>query len=331
MRIGGFGYALSTSAAAALLAGCAVLPQSSSKVHDGMQPSIAARGALLYLAASPNLPNGTGYVYTYPQGHLVGTLTGFAQPFGECGDSAGNIFVVAYANGSITSSTIYEYAHGGTTPIAEFSDPNAAFGCAVDPTTGNLAAVGGGSIVIFTTLTPARRDLVVHDYGYGFHFCGYDNRGNLYISATDVSHQDQADLVRVAKGSDKVEQISLDTTLYDGSQWFPSVQWDGKHVTVTSNPAAGTGGSPIQLYRLAINGTTAKVIGTTTLESFTNEYSGQTWIQGKTVIGASYLKKGYQSALFWSYPKGGEALRTIRKIGDARNPNVSGVTVSIAP
>jgi hypothetical protein len=91
---------------AALLAGCGVLPLSSSKGQDDVQPPVASHGAiarspasmsgkaLLYLAGSPSLPSGTVYVYTYPQGHLVETLTGFAQPFGECSDSAGDVFVV---------------------------------------------------------------------------------------------------------------------------------------------------------------------------------------------------------------------------------------------
>src|SRR5579863_10312478 len=103
---------------------------------------------LLYVAASPDGPNGSAYVYTYPQGRLVGTLTGFGVPRGECADSAGDVFIVAYTNQSMSSSTIYEYAHGGTKPIAALSDPDVAVGCAVDPTTGDLAASGDG-VAIF--------------------------------------------------------------------------------------------------------------------------------------------------------------------------------------
>jgi hypothetical protein len=184
-------YALSFSAAAALLAAC-----------SGSQPPIGAPGAtaqtstlathadrgkswtlpeaksigLLYVAGSQNGQNGSAYVYTYPQGRLVGTLTGFAEPFGECTDSAGNVFIVAYSNGSTSASTIYEYAHGGTKPIATLSDPDVAVGCAVDPTTGNLAASGNG-VAIFKNATgnPA-----YYSSGYHFYYCGYDERGNLY-------------------------------------------------------------------------------------------------------------------------------------------------------
>ena len=106
-----------------------------------MEPK-ASQQDLLYLASSSS--EGSVYVYTYPQGRLAGTLTGFIAPRGECSDSAGDVFIVAYSNSSYTASTIYEFAHGGTDPIATLSDPDGAVGCAVDPTTGNLAASGNG-------------------------------------------------------------------------------------------------------------------------------------------------------------------------------------------
>lgn len=327
-------WIVSIGAAAALLVGCGApgqVPQSSAiaaragRVGPARLP-VTSGQPLLYVAGFPS-SSGTVYVYTYPQGRLVGTLTGFAQPFGECSDSSGNVFVVAYANESKTSSIIYEYAHGGTKPIAEFSDPYVASGCAVDPTTRNLAAAGAGGIAIFQG---GLDKPVTRGYGYGFHFCGYDNQGNLWLSATDVNHGNEADLVLLAKGSNNVQQISLDKTLYAGSQIWPSVQWDGKHVTVTSNPMAGKRSGPILLYRLAVKGTNAKVIGTTTLRSSKNQYSGQTWIQGMTVVGAGYVQRGYQSAFIWKYPNGGAAVHTIRKIGGTGRPEVSGITVSMA-
>ena len=91
---------------------------------------MAASGQRLYVS---NNALGTVNAYTYPEGRLVGTLTGFISPFGECTDAAGDVFIVAYSDSSKKSSTIYEYAHGGTAPIATLSDPTVAFGCAIDP------------------------------------------------------------------------------------------------------------------------------------------------------------------------------------------------------
>ena len=78
------------------------------------------------------------FVFSYPGLSQVGTLKSLnysAQ--GECVDSAGDVFI-ATSNASYTG-TIFEYAHGGSTPIAELSDPGYPWGCAVDPTTGTLA------------------------------------------------------------------------------------------------------------------------------------------------------------------------------------------------
>jgi hypothetical protein len=63
---------------------------------------------------------------------------------GACADANGDVFIVE-------SLSINEYAHGGTQPIATLSDPSGyGFGCAVDPTTGNLAVVNDGSRYIST-------------------------------------------------------------------------------------------------------------------------------------------------------------------------------------
>ncbi|MGB8909422.1 MAG: hypothetical protein WCC84_11805, partial [Candidatus Cybelea sp.] len=283
----------------------------------------ASRGDLLYIAATPIFPNGVVYVYTYPQRKLVGTLTGFAEPFGECTDSAGDVFIVAFSNTSSSlSSTIYEYAHGGTSPIATLSDPNVAFSCAVDPMTGNLAAAGDGVAVY----QHAAGNPTIYNSSDAFKFCGYDNHGNLYLTARSDHYGNQAQLVRLSSGSNEFDQIQLGTKLYAGIRLWPSVQWDGKHMTVSSNP----NGNPISIYRLRISGSSATVIGTTEVSSAKNNYSGQTWIRGDTIIGTGNTKRAYESAFFWRYPTGGVARREIKQVGNVRNPEASGVTVSVA-
>src|SRR5580704_9380706 len=136
MKLAEFGgYALSICAAA-LLAGC-----------GGSQPPIGALGAmpsrpatisggsssaLLYIS-SPS--NGNVYFLTYPKGKLVGTLTGFQEPFGLCSDTAGNVFIPDSEAGDVV-----EYAHGGTSPIVTLNDVGyLPADCSVDPLTGNLA------------------------------------------------------------------------------------------------------------------------------------------------------------------------------------------------
>jgi hypothetical protein len=328
-------YALSGPVAVALLTGCggSQLPISATGVTPAT-PAIATRAErgkswmlpeaksedLLYIAAGP--VNGAVYVYTYPKGRFVGTLTGFLEPFGECSDSAGDVFVVAYANTSMNSTTIYEFAHGGTSPIAMLSDPVVAFGCAVDPTTGNLAASGDG-VAIYQRAKG--NPTMYYSSEFGFYHCGYDDKGNLYLSGTNRHYGNQAELFRLASGSSEFEQINLNEKLYAYNLW-PAVQWDGKHMTISSNPDR----RPLLIYRLHISGSSATVVGTTEVSSSKNYYQGQTWIQGRTIIGTGYAKRAYVTAFLWRYPAGGGTPRQVKKVGNLRGPEVSGVTVSVA-
>jgi hypothetical protein len=93
---------------------------------------------LLYVSSSSGF-SGIVRVYSYPHGRRVGALTSLTYAGGECVDSAGDVFIVEFSGPSSAGSTVYEYAHGGSTPIATLADPGSGFGCAVDPTTGNLA------------------------------------------------------------------------------------------------------------------------------------------------------------------------------------------------
>jgi hypothetical protein len=258
--------------------------------------------ALLYI--SDNYRN--VYVFTYPQGKPVQKLTGFIAPLGECVDPAGDVFIVASANASHSSSVIYEYAHGGTTPIAMLEDPGPAAGCAIDPTTGNLAASGDG-VAVFQH---AAGDPTVYSSSeFAFRTCGYDNQGNLYLLAWDGRTND---LVRLAYGSTSFEQLSLSEKIYDPSYGLPSVQWDGKHITVTSDPTSQSKPrGPLLAYRLSIFGANAKVVGTTDLSSVKNVYIGQTWIEGKTFVG---MNRGHRitEVSLWRYPKGGQSRRILK-------------------
>ena len=327
-------YALSACVAVVMLSGCGgsqppigapgAMPQSSAIAtqaeNDGswMLPEAKSED-LLYIAAWPGY--GAAYVYSYSKGQLVGTLTGFAEPFGECTDSAGDVFIVAYSNSSTSSSTIYEYAHGGSSPIASLNDPKTAQGCAVDPKTGDLAAAGD-AVAIFKNASGKPK--LYYSSGYGFYYCTYDNKSNLYLTTPNGGPDEEA-LVRLASGSASFEPISLTPKLYSGGNISPTVQWDGKHIAVTSTPYR----KPISVYRLRIVGSNATVISTATLSSPKNVYYGETWIHGKTIIGVGYSHHDWD-AFLWPYPKGGLPVRTIKKVGETRDPEVSAVTVSVA-
>lgn len=263
---------------------------------------------LLYVSS---LATDSVYIYTYPQGRIVGTLTGFIQPLGLCADSVGDVFVTASANKSYSSGLIYEYAHGGTTPIATLTDPGVAVGCAIDPKTGNLAASGNG-VAIYKN---AAGSPTYYSSSVAFYFCGYDDEGNLYLSAGSNEHANQANLFRLATGSDELLHINLAAPLYATSDLKPSVQWDGRHITVSSAADSSRGG-PISVYRLSFSGSDAIIVGTTTLSSAKNHYGGELLISGKRILG-TYAAGRQADVGLWQYPKGGVPIQSVGKVKGA--------------
>jgi hypothetical protein len=253
----------------------------------------AAKSNLLYVSDDASVVN----VYAYPKGTLVGTLRGFSEPQGVCSDKFGNVWVVNTDTGNIV-----EYAHAGTTPIAILSD--AGFypaSCSVDPTTGNLAVANiasvsqgnQGNVAIFTGArgTPAyyAPGNIVRDY-----FCGYDNRGNLYVDGQSGPSSGFG-LAKLARGKTTFASITLDRSIE-----FPGgVQWDGKHVAVGDQVAD-------VIYQLKIAGSTGTVIGTTALSGASDVI--QFWKQGSNVIGPDY-NSAYTG--FWKYPAGGSPTKRL--------------------
>jgi hypothetical protein len=287
----------------------------------------SAKGSdLLYVSNVGDFENGSVYVYAYPQGHLVGTLTGFFQPFGECVDTAGDIYIVDYPSESSGGSTIYEYAHGGTSPIATLNDPSAAFGCAVDPRSGNLAVSGAGVAVY----KHASGNPIMHYWSESYFFyCGYDSRGDLYLSAPNEQYLDQVVLVRLNK-SGTFQSISIAATLLYSSGPFilyPSVQSVGTDLAMSSAPARP--GDPLTVYRLHINGDQALIRGTTLLSTTKDVFGGQFWIQGGAIVGSN-AGTGDWNVSLWRYPLGGKVRKTIATVKRRELPHLEGAAVSQA-
>jgi hypothetical protein len=280
-----------------------------------VQGSYSSRN-LLYISSPAD---GRVYVYTYPGGKRVGAISGLDSPFGECSDAAGNVFVVAYASASEKSSLIYEYAHGGSQPVETLIDPGRGAACAVEPTTGNLAVSnssdesnpysGYGSVAVYDH---AQGDPAMYysSEQHPFRFCGYDNLGNLYLVAPSEKYSNRFDFIELPQDSGSFQPIALKVELYDGYGGFtPSVQWDGKYITVSSAANARTG--PVTVYRLDVSGTTAQVVGATELSSAKDHPpEGQTWIYPRTLIGVDLYRHNMSQISLWHYPKGGEPRRS---------------------
>ena len=321
-------YALASCVAAALLAGCGgsqppigapgVAPQTSAiAAHAGrgtswMLPE-AKREDLLYV--SDDLANDV-YVLSYPQGKLVGTLTGFFSPLGECVDTVGDVWV-----SNFSPPAFIEYAHGGTTPIATLSEPGGEpQSCSVDPTSGNLAVVGYSASTIAVYPHAQGTPTLYSDPDFGSYiYCTYDGAGNLFADGQNTNFNLLAEL---PQGGSTLRDVTLSSRLPAFS-----MQWDGQDLAIATIPNHAHG--PTLIDRVQVSGTAATIIGSISLDSRGNRHETQEvqyWVQGHTIVGPDKIGDRYSFIEFWHYPAGGNPSNVVRDIG--RQP--WGVTVSLA-
>ena len=241
---------------------------------------------------------GTGKVraYSYPKGKLEGTLTNLS-PAGLCVDKAGDVFV----DNSRTHS-ILEYPHGGTSPIAVLDDSdNIPSVCSIDPITGNLAVANSGNAQGISIFEHAKGSPTIYaDPNIPFvYFCGYDNRGNLYL---DGFGSQRFQFARLAHGSHAFTKITLDQTIH----WPGAVQWDGKYMAVGEQ---GINGNGSVIYRFAIHANHGMKVGATPLGS--SREVVQFWIDPPNVIGPDNGGDYGSAVKFWDYPRGGSPNRSL--------------------
>lgn len=266
------------------------------RARSWMSPAAKTAKKLLYVSDASTYDV---YVFSFPKGKLVGTLTDQNNPSGICTDKDGDVYVTQLYGGG----HIVEYAHGGTTAIKSLSDPGYEPGdCAVDPKTGNLAVAnivsdyfGEGNVMVFANASGSGTTYEPPSSGSWFsvNAVGYDLNSNLYISGSCNSAFCAGEL---PSGSSGVENVTLSTNPVGSG----TIQWDGKYVTYDDS-SDGT------VYRYTFSGTNGTEVGSTTLDGL-GQYVSYSWIEGKTVT-APY--SGGDLVSIYKYPAGGKATKTI--------------------
>ena len=259
----------------------------------------------------------TVFVLSYPRGKLVGTLTGFSTPTGECTDAAGDVWVTN--RNSAESGYLTEYAHGGSEPIATLEDPGSPIGCSVDRNTGDLAATNyTGDVAIYKNAqgSPATySDPDIPNYFY----CTYDSAGDLFVdgAASGV-------VAELPNGGTALQTVKLNSSVIPAS-----IDWDGTNLAVVDNRGEPRGPTPVD--RVAVSGSTGTIIGTTLLKSPGNRRTSedpQYFLIGKNIVGANrYRHRGTGlTVLLWRYPGGGEPIKELYE----GSPSIVGAVVSPA-
>jgi hypothetical protein len=313
-------YALCSCVAAAMLAGC-----------GGSQPPIGAPGAMpqastngthaargwSWMLAKLSMDDliyavggcGGTCVLSYPSGTLVGSLN--VGLSGACVDSHGHVFIT-------NNATVVEYAHGDSTPIETLTLPgDAAIGCSVDPTTGNLAVIFNGTTVGVAIFPGAQGTPMLYAAGSDSQYCGYDDAGNLFV---DGYVYGQFVLTELQKGSSSFATLSVNGSIGFAGQ----VQWDQRYLTVL-----GGDNRAVKLFFLRASGSTATIVKTTNLNGI--KFAYQSWIYSKKIFipfashGTPAKKIGIWNAL------NGRKIANLKDFGSKDFLNIQGVAFSPGP
>ena len=323
MTIHGFGrQVFCIGLAAALLTGCGAQSQTeltpiqaTARAHQASGSS----GDLVYAITSKGI-----VVLSYPNWSIVARIRGYRNWYGVCADpNNGNVFAITGNN------EIDEYAHGGTTPIAEIvlpaGDPTA---CAVDPTTGNLA------VTAIETPTELRDTLFIYPQAQGSPTTytdkqlpglispAYDDVGNLFVSAIDKARGARIAELKVGRSQFTIIKLT------NRNAYLRQIQWDGTHLVFLVPNGRGYGTTVNQLQ---ITGKTATIAHSFLLNYCQDEYF---WIDraSSSLLSFYYPPKtnnNYAIAA-WEYPFGRKPKSRIYRVTSGHD-YIYDLTVSVAP
>ncbi len=301
----------------ALSAGCT--SQSGSSVPSLAQPAampLVSGQDLLYVVRATNYTDpGKLSLYTYPQAQHRKTVDSYLLSTGgpACADDSGNIYVVGNTIGSVYGY-ILVYAHGKTTPARTISGYYFDYtGCAVDPTSGDLAVTftGENGVLVYPNATGTPKY-----YVYPPHFrtsgCTFDDGGNLFVGGAWLDETNRHTkryplrLLELPRGESTFINVKF-PRIHWASTTPGDLDWDGKHLAFANGADS--------IYRVAVSGSDATIAGITKLQGANGIRTF--WIQGGALAAATG-----PGVVIWKYPAGGKATATIR--GAA-----SGVAVSV--
>jgi hypothetical protein len=297
-----------------------------------MLPNAAKIKKLLYI--SDGAKNDV-YVYDYEGGAMVGALSGFAKPAGQCVDAKGDVWIV---NDNGSNPTAVEYAHGGSKVLKSLDTQLDPSGCAVSPN-GDLAVsdvevtTGDGLIQVWKDASGNPASYGAKDADcYQLFPPGYDRAGVLYTWGTDASGSSWQ-LCELPQNGKSLRAVRF----AQAGCCFESAMWDGAHMTL-SNTLFTPNGDAAAIYRVATGPRQVKTVGETVLTDTCNSKPGDrvtfpfvvgekntpvNTTQGHDVIGANTLCPGRFG--FWHYPAGGSPYKVL----SSAPAEMSGYSVSI--
>jgi hypothetical protein len=330
-------FALNMGIAAAVLTGCDASPPTTMpgaiphaqlggvRAHGKSWMRASSSKALLYF--DDDTTNDT-YVYEYPSGKKVGTLTGFHDPQGMCVDQKGDVYITNPQFG-----LLFEYAHGGTEPMKIYERPGVSLnGCSVSAS-GDVAATGSNEVCIWRGGISAHSPTCIagdESTGCsGLSPFGYDHDGNLIgIGMMDTISGISTTACMIPAGTTTMVKLSTSGIKFNFAA--RGTAWDGKYITL-----AGVKGNGDVVQAATLSGTTLTGVGREVQLDDQAFMPGSPFFFGKQNITAASTTRATSATIanprypkgaadVWDYPKGGkEPLLRVRAARDSGGDAVS--------
>jgi len=312
MMIRGFPYAISSWAAALLLAGCGASqsqPPIATDVVRATQLNATPTDSSELLFVSDAGTNDV-YILTLPALKLKKTIGGFDQPYHLCSDNDGNVWVP-----NLGGRQVLEYNHQGkrinSVSYSSYGYPDA---CAAGP--GGLLAVFGGPSysnrnleLYFALEVPIKLTIAgFSSYDYG----AYDSKGNLFVDGTDTASKFVLGVVPPNKTKGHLIDLTGGTIHSPGFvQWY--AQGDN---LVVADENCKNGNTCI--YTVKIAGSKGTITGAVDLLSPSGRGNCGVFqaaidpTTGKDIAGNIQGCHTYASVDRWAYPAGGTPTNSLQ-------------------
>lgn len=288
------------------------VPDSMAYAGQASRTGAKAMRGIAYVYVSSSYPNDRVFIYLYPNGRLIGEITGLRQPAGECVDAKGDVYI---ANAGADS--VVEVPKGGDTIVKTLGTNGTPIGCAVSPNgdlaVANLLTYGQvGNIQVFHGASGVPKQ-------YNHRSCdqffppGYDSKGDLFAECYDP-FKNTTKIAVLSSGSK-----ALSISLFKQKISQPgSIMWDGKYLAITDSAFEDKQSTGIYEALPTQGGDLLTKVGSTSLrdacgggnvEAFQPFVVGDkntpvNDVQGTEVIGGNDLCENRFD--IWPYPAGGD-------------------------
>jgi hypothetical protein len=203
------------------------------------------------------------------------------------------------------ASELLEFSYRGASPIKTLSLAGTQLAsCAVDPTTGDIAAgpLLGNEAFVWKRAKGSPTTYHLPSPCETVYFFGYDPSSNLFADCAD-SMGVIGGLYELPKNDNAFKRLDLNQDIE-----FPGgVQWDGKYLAVGDQDSV-----PNAIYRFKCAGSTCTKAGTVSLKGAID--CVEAWIDRDIVVCDDFATG---DAYVWRYPSGGSAFESITGAGNA--------------